>query len=311
MMFVFDTVLSSCTFVLNTDYRCRCFSSWTSNLADGRFQSAHVLLQTVYCWSGCLSLLRLCSQQTLSIQSFYHRGQHDYANTHVPSPPKICAVNCKLCWEYLRYAVTIFGSETILVLIRFHLPHFFLGLFFSICICIYQTFGIIYFIQKRKISPKRKFSAGRPCRHPAKNFGQALQVLEKTSILARTCRADVHEKTSVWKTSGWFLVPYLCSCSSGAFQKYFRMRSWGEGIVRGWNGRALDKVTEQKHRPNRRKLSKKCPKIVSSDNFRTIFRTFFRHFVRHSHFLGCRSRCPTICPLQLLWGWNSSRSWVA
>ena len=33
-------------------------------------------------------------------------------------------------------------------------------------------------IQKRKISPKRKFSAGRPCGHPAKNFGQALQVLE-------------------------------------------------------------------------------------------------------------------------------------
>ena len=30
----------------------------------------------------------------------------------------------------------------------------------------------------------------------------------KTSILARTCRADVHEKTSVWKTSGWFFVPY-------------------------------------------------------------------------------------------------------
>ena len=54
------------------------------------------------------------------------------------------------------------------------------------------------------------------------------------------------------------------------------------------NGRALDRVTKQKHRPNGQKMSKKCPKIVSSvppDNFWTffghffdIFRTFFRHF---------------------------------
>ena len=36
--------------------------------------------------------------------------------------------------------------------------------------------------QKRKISPKRKFSAGRPCGHPAKNFSQALQVLEKEAF---------------------------------------------------------------------------------------------------------------------------------
>ena len=33
--------------------------------------------------------------------------------------------------------------------------------------------------QERKFSPKRKFLAGYPCGHPAKNFGQALQILEK------------------------------------------------------------------------------------------------------------------------------------
>ena len=33
--------------------------------------------------------------------------------------------------------------------------------------------------QERKFSPKRKLSAGHPCGHPAKNFGQALQILEK------------------------------------------------------------------------------------------------------------------------------------
>ena len=37
-------------------------------------------------------------------------------------------------------------------------------------------------IQERKFSPKRKFSAGHPCGHPSKNFGQALQILEKTAF---------------------------------------------------------------------------------------------------------------------------------
>ena len=52
--------------------------------------------------------------------------------------------------------------------------------------------------QEQKFSPKkRKFLAGYPCGHPAKNFGQPLQMPGKTSILGRTSRADVHEKTSV------------------------------------------------------------------------------------------------------------------
>ena len=50
--------------------------------------------------------------------------------------------------------------------------------------------------------PKEEVFGRQPCRHPAKNFGQALQILEKTSILARRCCADVHERTSVRKTSG-------------------------------------------------------------------------------------------------------------
>ena len=66
------------------------------------------------------------------------------------------------------------------------------------------------------------------------------------------------------------------------------------------NGRALDRVTKSNHRPNRQKLSKKCPKFVFSappDNFWTFFRHFFdifRTFCRHFLFLGC----PTLCPLQ-------------
>ena len=40
----------------------------------------------------------------------------------------------------------------------------------------------------QKLSPKRKFWAGYPFGHPAKSFGQAVQILEKTNILARTSR---------------------------------------------------------------------------------------------------------------------------
>ena len=36
--------------------------------------------------------------------------------------------------------------------------------------------------QERKFSPKKKFSAGHPCGHPAKNFGQALEILEKQAF---------------------------------------------------------------------------------------------------------------------------------
>ena len=43
------------------------------------------------------------------------------------------------------------------------------------------------------------------------------------------------------------------------------------------NGRALDRVTKQKHRPNRQKLSKKSPKIVFTAPL-DKFWTFFRHF---------------------------------
>ena len=39
---------------------------------------------------------------------------------------------------------------------------------------------------------------------------------------------------------------------------------------KGRNGRALDRVTKQKHRPNRQKLSKKRPKIVFPENFSTF-----------------------------------------
>ena len=34
-------------------------------------------------------------------------------------------------------------------------------------------------VSNEKSAQRPKFSAGRPCGHPAKNFGQALQIMEK------------------------------------------------------------------------------------------------------------------------------------
>ena len=72
------------------------------------------------------------------------------------------------------------------------------------------------------------------------------------------------------------------------------------------NGRALDRVTKEKHRPNRQKLSKKCPKIVFSapleiflGYFFDIFRTFvgvpiFWAVQRFAHYSTHRIRVLTM-----------------
>ena len=41
----------------------------------------------------------------------------------VPSPRKF-TVNYKLTWESLRYAITIFSSETVIFFMQLHLPYF-------------------------------------------------------------------------------------------------------------------------------------------------------------------------------------------
>ena len=58
-------------------------------------------------------------------------------------PPKCFAVNCKLFWQPLRYAVTTFSSETIIFFMQLHLPYFLVALF--ICICSLETFWIDLF----------------------------------------------------------------------------------------------------------------------------------------------------------------------
>ena len=68
--------------------------------------------------------------------------------------------------------------------------------------------------QKQKTSPKREFSARRPCRHPAKNFGQALQILEKEDFGMDMPRGRPRKNFSL-KNFGLISVP----CTLGALQK--------------------------------------------------------------------------------------------
>ena len=63
-------------------------------------------------------------------------------------------------------------------------------------------------VQERKFSPKRKFLAGYPCGHPAKNFGQALQILGKQAFWERTL-VDIHEKLRSEKLRADFPFPIL------------------------------------------------------------------------------------------------------
>ena len=52
-----------------------------------------------------------------------HGGKHCH-KANFTLPTKIYAGNCKLFWEYLRCAVTIISSETIIFFMQLHLPYF-------------------------------------------------------------------------------------------------------------------------------------------------------------------------------------------
>ena len=69
--------------------------------------------------------------------------------------------------------------------------------------------------QKRKFSPKRKFLAGYPCGHPAKNFGQALQILQKQAFWNGHPARTSMKKLRSEKLQADFLVPTLCRADLG------------------------------------------------------------------------------------------------
>ena len=77
------------------------------------------------------------------------------------------------------------------------------------------TFGGVRgtFIRNVKSAQRPKFFGRTSLRTSGQKLRSGPPNPGETSILARTCRADVHEKTSVWKTSGWFFVPYFRDCN--------------------------------------------------------------------------------------------------
>ena len=97
--------------------------------------------------------------------------------------------------------------------------------------------------QKRRVSPKRKFGAGYPTGNPSKNFGQALQILEEKH--SWTCCADIHERTSVWKTLGWCFRSLLRADRESEREREREREREGEGgrELRWAKTRALKKDT--------------------------------------------------------------------
>ena len=88
---------------------------------------------------------------------------------------KIYAVNCQLIFlEHLRYAVAIFGSETIIFFVQLHLSYSLLG-FFLLCICSFQFGGDYLFYAAAVLELFRI------------NFAQGFvgRVLERPSFLLR------------------------------------------------------------------------------------------------------------------------------
>ena len=123
-------------------------------------------------------------------------GGHHAHRTVEPSP---CHIRCQKISPYSGSSekqqklkqpknFVVVHADTTQILLQRHPPNKNLHQICEMPICS---------VWLRKISPKRKFAAGRPCGHPAKKTRSGPPSPGKTSILARTCRADVHEKTSV------------------------------------------------------------------------------------------------------------------
>ena len=70
-------------------------------------------------------------------------------------------------------------------------------------------------------NPKRKFSAGRPCGYPAKNFGQALQVLEKQAFWHRHATRTSTKKLRSEKLRAGFSLPIFNEkCSEDSERRF-------------------------------------------------------------------------------------------
>ena len=80
---------------------------------------------------------------------------------------------------------------------------------------IFSTFGggslFFFSVRNEKSAQRPKFSAGRPCGHPAKNFGQAFPILAKQAFWHRHAARTSTKKLRSEKLRADFSFPILLS----------------------------------------------------------------------------------------------------
>ena len=131
-----------------------------------------------------------------------------------------------------------------------------------------------FFTSVYKFSPKRKFLAGYPCGHPAKNFGQALQILEKQAFWnGHPARTSV-EKLRSEKLRADFAFPILTSVSSvtvyppGTKPIHAGKYSWGINFPRG--------PGDRKNSFSLERMKKKKKPFPHARNFHSRLKISFR-----------------------------------
>ena len=144
---------------------------------------------------------------------------------------------------------------------------------------------LISTVQKQKIGPKRKFSAGCPCAHPAKNFGQALQILEKKQAFRHGHAARTSTKNFGLKNIGLFcfLFPNRERSSWGSRQATYgevqgnsgyTPREVPEGLGKIVSNHGSLAIRDIGSESNRERLKKPILKVKNSDaltGIRTVF----------------------------------------
>ena len=90
-------------------------------------------------------------------------------------------------------------------------------------------------VRTKKISPKRKFSAGYPCGHPAKNFGQALQILGKLAFWHGHAAQTSTKKLRSEKLRADFSLPKIAQKTKSE-NDVRKKGSFGKGVFsRDWH----------------------------------------------------------------------------
>ena len=88
------------------------------------------------------------------------------------------------------------------------------------------------FVRNEKSAQRPKFSAGRPCGHPAKNFGQALQILENKHFGTDMPRGRPRKKLRSERLRADFSFPNLSTDLDFRVAERFGGRPQGDGNLK-------------------------------------------------------------------------------